>query len=163
MITIDLVFCAVVLFFFFSGIVRGIIKELFGKVSVIAGLVVAIIFTPLLESYLDNIVKSVLISKILSFLLIFMIVFLIVKIIQHLLQKCFSGQILKGLDRTLGAFFGLFEGLVVCYFILLLLQIMPFWKNIKEFFEPSLFYKFFGSVIGYDYFLSSVNQNLQNI
>lgn len=162
MTVIDIILLGIILIFVLTGIIRGFIKEIFGKVSVVAAIFFGIIFTPVLEKSLITLVKQPLLCKILSFLLIFVIVFLIVKIVQHILQKIFSGEILKGLDRTLGAVFGLLEGLVICYFIILVLEIMPFWTNIESYFMESFVYNLYNNVLPFDSFVNSENKVLLN-
>ena len=46
---LDLLLLAILLFFVLTGLIRGFIKELFGKVSVVGGIFFAIILTPFLE------------------------------------------------------------------------------------------------------------------
>ena len=80
------------------------------------------------------------------FSLIFVIVFLIVCIIQQLVAKAFSGEIMKGLDRTLGLFLGIIEGLVIVAFVIVVLSIQP-WFNVEQLYEGSLFYKLLANLL----------------
>ena len=144
---LDLILLAILLFFFLIGLIRGFIKELFGKVSVVGGIFFAIILTPFLEQKFILLVKNEILSKILSFILIFIIVFLALKIVQHILHKIFTASILKSLDRLLGFVLGFLEGIVILYFLIVALQVMPFWDNISSYFEESFIYNIFDSLL----------------
>lgn len=143
---IDICFLLIILIFAISGVVKGIVKEFFSKAAVIGGLALAIIFTPKLDFYVVKTIHNEIISKIVSFLLIFVIVFLIVCIIQQLVAKAFSGEIMKGLDRTLGLFLGIIEGLVIVAFVIVVLSIQP-WFNVEHLYEGSLFYKLLANLL----------------
>ena len=144
---LDLILLAILLFFVLTGLIRGFIKQLFGKVSVVGGIFFAIIFTPFLEQKFILLVKNEILSKILSFILIFIIVFLALKIVQHILHKIFTASILKSLDRLLGFVLGFLEGIVILYFLIVALQVMPFWDNISSYFEESFIYNIFDSLL----------------
>ena len=64
----------------------------------------AFFFYKKLVHHMTQLVHNETVSAILCFVLIFVIVFLIVKIIQTILSKVFDGEIMKGLDRSLGFF-----------------------------------------------------------
>ena len=156
---LDLILLAILLFFVLTGLIRGFIKELFGKVSVVRGIFFAIIFTPFLEQKLVLLVKNEILSKILSFILIFIIVFLALKIVQHILHKIFTANILKSLDRVLGLVLGFLEGLVILYFLIAALQVMPFWDSISSYFEESFIYNIFDTLFNFE----KQGKSLENI
>ena len=81
------------------------------------------------------------------YILIFIIVFLALKIVQHILHKIFTASILKSLDRLLGFVLGFLEGIVILYFLIVALQVMPFWDNISSYFEESFIYNIFDSLL----------------
>lgn len=143
---IDICFLLIILIFAISGVVKGIVKEFFSKASIIGGLAMGIIFTPKLNVYVLNTIHNEVISRIVSFLLIFVIVFLIVCIIQQLIVKAFTGEIMKGLDRSLGFLLGIIEGLVVIAFVIVVLSVQP-WYNATPLLEGSLFYKLLAGLV----------------
>ena len=93
-------------------------------------------------------VKNQIASDVLSFLVIFIAVFLFIKIIQTILSKVFDGEIMKGLDRSLGFFFGLVEGIVIVYVFIFLALKQP-WFPKPEFLTSSIFVKMFEHIINY--------------
>ena len=67
-------------------------------------------------------------------------------IIKQLVAKIFSGEIMKGLDRTLGFLLGLAEGLIVVAFVMIILIVQP-WYDTSGIFADSLFYKYLSGII----------------
>lgn len=143
---IDICFLIIILIFSLSALAKGFIKELFGKVSVIGGLALSIIFTPKLNAYVSKSISNQIVSKVLSFLLIFICVFLIINILQHIIAKIFSGEIMRGLDRTLGFALGVAEGLVVVTFIITILVLQP-WFDVQPILTDSRFVDLLSGVV----------------
>ena len=139
---LDVVFIALMLFIAIHGAVNGFIKEFFGKAAFVLGVLAAVMFYAALMPQINRHIESVFVSQILAFLLIFVAVYLIVRLIQHFVGTFFSGDILKGLDRALGFFFGAAEGLLLICVVLVVLYAQPWFKTgvlvDKSFFHTSL-------------------------
>ncbi|MBQ0051329.1 MAG: CvpA family protein [Treponema sp.] len=133
---IDIIFLVIILFFALTAMAHGLIKEVFGKLAVIAGLFVAFYFCGMFSSYFKNIIDNPTVDVVLSFLSLFIVTFIVVKIVQIILGLIFSGEILGSLNRVLGLFFGLIEGALVVCCILILLQAQP-WFNASAVVEKS--------------------------
>ena len=58
LVPLDICFLIIILIFALSALAKGLIKELFSKVSFIGGLVLAIIFTPRLDIYVSDSIKN---------------------------------------------------------------------------------------------------------
>lgn len=138
-VPIDICFILILVIFIISACVKGFVKELFGKISVIASLALGVVFTPKLEVYVNKSIANTAVAKAISFLLIFVVVFLIVRILQHFVEKLFAGDIMKSLDRSLAIVLGLVEGLVVCTAVLFVLLNQNFF-DASGLIEGSLFY-----------------------
>ena len=143
---IDIVFVLILLFFTVSAAARGLIKEFFGKAAFVAGIVAAVLCTPLLEPFVGDGIRNALFAKVVSFLLIFIIAFLVVKIVQEIVSRIFSGDILQGLDRALGFVFGIVEGLAVISLVIVALKVQP-WFDTRPLFDSSIFYRILDGVI----------------
>ena len=137
---VDICFLIIILIFAVLAMIKGLIKEFFGKMSVFGGLACAIIFSPKLTPFVENTIHNTIISAVLSFLLIFVVVFLIICIIQQLVDKLFSGEIMRGLDRILGFLLG------VVLFIMVVMTVQP-WFNIDNIVSESLFFSVLSGVI----------------
>ena len=136
----DVIIFIVILIFAVVAAAKGFINAIFGKLCWILGLIFAFFFYKKLVHHMTQLVHNETVSAILCFVLIFVIVFLIVKIIQTILSKVFDGEIMKGLDRSLGFFFGLVEGFLVVFVLVFILYNQP-WFDVSKFFEKSFFMK----------------------
>jgi len=151
---LDVIILIVILIFAIIGATKGFIKAIFGKLCWILGLLGAFFFHKKLLGHMIKLVKNETVSLILCFLLLFVVIFLVVKIIQTIIEKAFDGEIMKGLDRSLGFFFGVIEGLVVVFFIVFIMMKQP-WFDCSKLFEGSLIIKLLTPMLDYS------NQNLQ--
>ena len=135
----DVIILLIILIFAIVGTARGFIKAIFGKLCWILGILGAIFFYRKLAAHMMELVHNQTVSLILCFVLVFVVIFLIVKIIQIIIERIFDGEIMKGLDRSLGFFFGILEGFVVIFAIIFLLTFQP-WFDVSKLFEGSLIY-----------------------
>lgn len=135
----DIIILLIILIFAIIGAAKGFIKAIFGKLCWILGILGAIFFYRKLSEHMISLVHNQTVSYIICFIIIFVVIFLIVKIIQIIVEKIFGGEIMQGLDRALGFFFGLLEGFVVVFAGLFVLTIQP-WFDISGFLNGSLFY-----------------------
>lgn len=143
---IDWIFSLIILAFAIGGIIKGFIDNIFGKLALVLGIFIAILFYKNIAALLLKDIKFPFAANIIAFLLIFVVVFLIVKIIQMIVSKVFEWSILKSLDRTLGFFFGIVEGAVVICLIILLLDAQPF-INVNSLFDGSFYYNLVSTLL----------------
>lgn len=136
---IDIFFILIILICAVIAAAKGFVKEIFNKVSWIAGIIIGCLFAKKLQPYLVSFVKSDFLALLVSFLLIFAIVFLIIQIIKTIIGHAFEGDIMKGLDKSLGFFLGIVEGLALVMFIIIIVSsqtIVP----VDGIFDNSFFY-----------------------
>ena len=124
---LDIIFIALILVCAIQAAVNGFIKEFFGKAAFVLGIFVAVMFYAKLMPYVNRYIKSAL-------------VYLIVRLVQQLVGSFFSGDILSGLDRALGFFFGVAEGLLLISVVLVVLYAQP-WFGIGPLVKGSFFHK----------------------
>lgn len=142
---VDWVFSGIILIFAISGIVKGFIDNVFGKIAFIAGIILGYLFYKDIANGLLKDIKVPYAANIISFLLIFVVTFLIIKIVQMIVAKLFQWSILKSLDRTLGFIFGMVEGAAVVCLIIFLLTAQPFF-NSMTILDGSFFYNLTSSL-----------------
>ena len=135
---VDWIFSAIILVFAISGVIKGFIDNVFGKIAFVAGILLAYLFYKDIAEKLLKDVKVAYAANIIAFLLIFVVTFLVIKIVQMIVAKVFEWSILKSLDRTLGFIFGIVEGGAVVSLIIFLLIAQPFF-SIQTIFEGSFF------------------------
>ena len=147
--TIDWIFSIIILIFAVSGLIKGFIDNVFGKIAFVAGILLAYLFYKDVATGLLKDIKIPVAANIISFLLIFVVTFLVIKIIQMIVAKVFEWSILKSLDRTLGFIFGIVEGLAVICLIVFLLTAQPFF-NTQTLFEGSFYFNLIQSIFNSD-------------
>ncbi len=141
----DIFFLILVLFFAVTACSKGFLKELFGKIAVVAGVVVAVVFSSSLSPYLEKFIKVKTLSVVIAFILLFIATFLLVKIIQTLISSIFSGDILKSLDKILGFALGAVEGIGIVCALLILIKAQPWFS--PAFIDRTFFWSCFGSLL----------------
>ena len=142
---IDWIFGIIIVVFAVSGLIKGFVDNVFGKLAFIAGIICGWIFYKSLATTLLKDIKLPYAANILSFLLIFVVVFLIIKLAQMIVSKIFEWSILKSLDKTLGFIFGIVEGAAVVCLIIFLLSVQPFF-DVTNLFDGSFFYGLVNSI-----------------
>jgi membrane protein required for colicin V production len=139
---IDIVFLVIIGISFLRCAVRGFISELLSMAALIFGLLFAIFFfrnaaVLVREWFMPNVKIA---PEVISFVALFILVYILVKIIEITLKNIIEGIQLGGLDRLLGAAFGIIEGIVIVCLILFLLSIQNFF-NSEPILEKSIFAK----------------------
>ena len=144
-VIIEWIFSGIILIFAVSGVIKGFIDNVFGKIAFIAGILLGYLFYKDIAKGLLKDIKFPFAANVLSFLLIFVVTFLVIKIIQIIISKAFQWSILKSLDRTLGFIFGLVEGAAVVCLAIFLLTAQPFF-NVQNIFDGSFYYNLVTSI-----------------
>ncbi len=142
---IDVIFILLIIIFAVVATAKGFVKEIFNKASLILGILFASMFCNKLQPLLVKTITNVFLSKVVSFVLIFVIVFLVIQIVKVIVGRIFDSEIMNGLDRTLGFFFGIIEGLAV---VMLLLLIMSNFKFLTDgLLKDSFFFNLFAPLL----------------
>ncbi len=116
-----------------QGLLKGFIKSIISLLSLIVIVVLIAKMGHIFKGML--IVRfglSELLAIIISYILIALAIFLIAKITFKILNMMIEFLHLKWLDKLLGAFFGIFNGAMIIAIILLLLNLLPFEKQIRN-------------------------------
>jgi len=142
---IDWIFAGIILIFAISGVIKGFIDNVFGKIAFVAGILLGYLFYKDLAAVLLKDIKYPYVANVLAFLLIFVVTFLAIKILQMIIAKAFEWSILKSLDRTLGFIFGIVEGLAVICLLIFILSAQPFF-SVEQLFDGSFFYNLINSL-----------------
>ena len=123
---IDVVFGIILLILAFRAAIRGFVKELLGTAALLLGIVSAVLFSGLVAGLIDRYIGPTIWSQVIAFLLIFLLVYVMVKIFENALNRLIERIHLDQLDKALGFFLGVVEGLLVVFVVVLLIQIQPF-------------------------------------
>jgi membrane protein required for colicin V production len=125
---IDIVFLGLIIIFSLRCAVRGFVSEVLSMAALVFGLLTAIFFFRTGGQIVRNrfMPEMEIVPEIIAFVSLFMIVFIIIKILELMLKGIIDGIRLGGVDRFLGFFFGVAEGIIVVCLFLFLLSIQPF-------------------------------------
>lgn len=143
---IDIFFIIIILIFAIIAAAKGFVKEIFNKASWFGGIILGCLFAKKLQPYLISVVKNDFFALLLSFLLIFAVVFLIIQIIKTIIGRAFEGDIMKGLDKSLGFFLGIVEGLAIVMLIIIIANSQTLF-SVEPIFKDSFFYNFIKPLI----------------
>ena len=105
--------------------IRGFVAELFGVAAIAAGIGIgALLYGPLAVA-MDGWWGVSVWNRIGAFLAIFLACYLILKLVEALFHRFFEALDLERLDRVLGMFVGLAEGLAVTFALFVVLRVQP--------------------------------------
>ncbi|MCK4540801.1 MAG: CvpA family protein [Spirochaetales bacterium] len=128
---LDIIFIIILLITSIRCTFRGFVTEVLSFAAVIMGVIVAVLLTPMVTVWIEKFAGQVMWSNIAAFLIIFLVVYLVVKIFEGALYRLLERINLDNLDRALGFFLGLLEGIILIVLIVFILSIQPF-------FDPSI-------------------------
>lgn len=137
---IDIIFAVIILVVAINAAIKGLVYEILGKAAFVMGVLFAILFYKNFTSVMMKYITNQTLAALASFLLIFIVVFLIISIVKVILNKIFAGEVLGGLNKALGFFFGIIEGLLLISLIIIALELQPFF-DVNSLFEGSVFHK----------------------
>lgn len=133
---LDYILLAVLAVFFVKGIFKGLIRQVMSLAGMIAGLVLAWKFYPVIAVWGVKLGIHQTISMIISFAIIYVLVIVITRLLTKLLDKTIKFLFLGWINRLAGGIFGLAEGLLLIVIILVLVSFTPLEKSVRTF-EPT--------------------------
>ena len=124
---IDIIFLGLIFLLILRGYFRGFVREVFAWAALVLSVWAAVLFYPAGAEFIrGNIMEEVQhIPEILAFIGIFLIVMILVKFVGGLFRSVVEGARLGGIDRVLGAGFGLVQGLTLTALLFFLLSVQP--------------------------------------
>ena len=136
---IDLVFIILIGLMLVHGYIKGFVEEIFSWATVVLAIWVAVIFHQAGGAFIrTKTMENVrVVPEVLAFVAIFFIVMLLVKILERILKDVIQGAKLGGVNRFLGALFGVVEGLALTMLVLFVLTIQPLFDASKILGESS--------------------------
>ncbi|MDG1534469.1 MAG: CvpA family protein [Schleiferiaceae bacterium] len=116
MVGLDLVIVVFCAFLVAKGIWKGFVKEIAGIVAVIGGVAVSFLFHSQVQPYMAAFVGERYVQLV-SYVIVFLGFYLVVMLLGKLLDKILRSIMLGGVNRVLGALFGLIKA---CFWLTLL-------------------------------------------
>jgi membrane protein required for colicin V production len=116
MVGLDLVIVVFCAFLVAKGIWKGFVKEIAGIVAVIGGVAISFLFHAQVQPYISTFIGEKYVQLV-SYVFIFLGFYLVVMLLGKLLDKILRSIMLGGINRVLGALFGLIKA---CFWLTLL-------------------------------------------
>lgn len=151
MSTMDWVFAGAIIVVAVRCFVRGFVREVLSVAAYAVGLVAGLLFSNTLIEYgatklgTGNLPPAA--QYVIAFVVCFIIGFLIMKLIEKLIREGLQAAKLEVFDRILGLVLGLAEGLLLVAFVLVVMDIQPFF-DATPLFSTSLFAQTILPIIG---------------
>jgi membrane protein required for colicin V production len=126
-VMLDIICALLVLLFVLRCSMRGFVKELMSMAASTLGLLAGAFFYKDVAAFIRTkaMSETKLVPEILGFIVLFVIVFVVVRVVCVMLKEILEQMNMGGVDRFLGAVFGLVEGLAVVSLVLFLINIQP--------------------------------------
>ena len=135
---IDVVFLVLIVVLAIRGAIRGFVTEIGSVAALVVGLGGAILFYKPLAALIGRLFGISMWNPLIAFLILFLVLYLVIKLLEHLLHAMFDKLDLERLDRAIGFFLGLAEGLLGVCVLLFLLNWQPLF-DARKLLEHSLF------------------------
>ncbi len=135
---IDVVFLVLIFVLAIRGAIRGFVTEIGSVAALVIGLGGAILFYKPLAALIGRLFGSSMWNPLIAFLILFLLLYLVIKLLERLLHAMFDKLNLERLDRAIGFFLGLAEGLLAVCVLLFLLNWQPLF-DARRLLEHSLF------------------------
>jgi membrane protein required for colicin V production len=117
---LDIIIVAVLAFFLIRGIYRGFFREIGSLAGVILGIWVANLYQPQLTHFLGTVLPKGKFLPLISFALIFILILIGCNLLAWWLKMLFKKALLGGADRAMGAAVAVLKGVIIIYFVILL-------------------------------------------
>jgi len=129
---IDVILISILALTSILGIMKGLVKQVFGFLAVIVGLILALGFYSQVSWIYLRFVSNEVLANFLGFLTIFLVVLCCGWVSSYFLSKFIKGP-LKLLNNILGGGLGLLKGILICGVVVFALLVFPISKKaLKE-------------------------------
>ena len=129
---IDVILISVLVLTSILGVIKGFVKQVFGLIAGIIGLILALGFYSQVSWIYLRFISNEVVANFLGFLSIFLVVLCLGWVSSYCLSKFIRGP-LKLLNNILGGGLGLLKGILICGVIVFALLVFPISKKaLKE-------------------------------
>ncbi len=118
---LDIIIIAALAFFLVRGIYRGFFREIGSLAGVILGIWMATLYQPRLTQFLGSYLPRGAFLPLISFALIFLLILVGCNLVSWGLKVLFKKALLGGADRMVGAGVALLKGVIIIYFLILMM------------------------------------------
>ena len=133
MVWIDIVCCVIIVLLALLGLWRGFLKSIFKLCAWIAALLGAYFATGFIGDFIaSNLEINGLTVKIICICIGFLVPFLLFSFIGHILNNAVKDSAISGVNRILGAVFGVAKALIICFLFLSVIHLIPASGDLKQ-------------------------------
>jgi membrane protein required for colicin V production len=108
-----------------KAIVRGFVTEILGLAAIGLGILLGILFSATLGEFISNNFGESNWNQVIAFLIIFIVSYVVIKIFENGLNALIEKIHLEKLDKSLGLFFGIIEGVALVMIIVFVIEVQP--------------------------------------
>ncbi|WP_455382805.1 CvpA family protein [Salinispira pacifica] len=123
---LDIVFIILLILVVMRAMFRGFVHEFMSMAALILGILAAVLLSGVVAVKLAPFLGGSYWTQIVAFLGLFLVVYVVVKIFEGGLNRLVERINLNSLDRALGFFLGVAEGLILIFVIILVMRAQPF-------------------------------------
>jgi len=126
MVPFDIFLAVVVGFSLIYSLFKGMVREIFSLLSLIAGYVVAVRYQGMGADWLEQFIGNDTVARLASFALLFIVTAAVVSILGGYARKLIrTSEVLSGWDRLGGGVFGVVKGVFFMVLLMFPLQLYP--------------------------------------
>lgn len=130
---VDYIILGILVLFTIKGLFKGLVHQVMTLVGLIAGLLLAWQFYPVIAGIAMKIGINPLVSSVVAFIAIYIAVVVTARILAELLGKAIKFLLLGWLNKLAGGVFGLIEGLLFITIALVLISSTPLQPQIDKY------------------------------
>lgn len=123
---LDYLFGAIIVIASLRCVFRGFVAEIIAVAAVGGGILAGLLFSAPGADIIARGMGESPWNRLIAFLVIFLGVYLLLKIFEGLIYRLLDSLQLENLDRALGFFLGLTEGILISIILIYLLSVQPF-------------------------------------
>jgi membrane protein required for colicin V production len=123
--SLDIVLGIIVLFMLLRGLIRGALAELFSVGAIVVGIAAAVIFSAQAGVALEQNIGLNGWGRIIAFLGLFLVTYVVMKLLEKVFKGVVASINLQNLDKALGLFLGIIEGIALTTLVIFVLRLQP--------------------------------------
>ena len=145
---IDIIFIALIALMIIHGFIKGFIGELFSWAALVLSIWVAVLLFPAGGAFIRTRMMENLriVPELLAFVAIFLLIMIVIKLLERILRNVVEGAHLGGVNKFLGAIFGLIEGLAITALVIFVLTVQPLF-DATSLLEGSIFNQYLAPIV----------------
>ena len=119
---LDIIFILIIVVAALRGAFRGMIQEIISLAALFISLLLAAVFYPDLAKWIQQRSSLEDGATLIAYAVIFVVSFVLFKLLQKAIVSLINESAMESTDRLLGFFFGLLEGVLLCFLLVYLMN-----------------------------------------